>query len=360
VKTLRRLGVVSLLTVVVLTAGVGARQNLLINADVSPAFESYIELLRAQAGIPAISGALLQDGEVVWERGLGFANVESRIRATADTPYFVADLTQTFSAVLLLQCVEQRHLSLDEPVERYGVSLPEGGITMRRILNHTSTAAAGAAFKYDPERFSHLTGVMEHCAPQPYRKSLAHRLLEFLAMIDSVPGRDLQTPDVVPEDLFDAAALERYAHSLQRMAVPYRVDKKGRAFRTEQPSDGINAASGLVSTVRDLAHFDAALDAGRLLQEETLKAAWSPTIGANGAALPMGLGWFTQSYRGTPIVWHFGLVPNAYSALVVKVPSRHATLILLANSDGLAVPFQLEAGDVTRSLFASVFLRMLL
>jgi hypothetical protein len=54
------------------------------------------------------------------------------------------------------------------------------------------------------------------------------------------------------------------------------------------------------------------------------------------------------------------VLPNAYSALMVKVPARQTTLILLANSDGLVLPFQLDAGDVTRSPFAALFLRMLL
>lgn len=333
----------------------------------SSAFESYLELLRQQTGIPAISGALVQDGVVVWERGLGLANVEARIRATPDTPYAVADLTQMFSAVLLLQCVEQRHLRLNQPIGGYGVPVSDGRATLRQVLSHTSPETAGHGFRYDPARYAELAGVMEHCAPQPFRKSVAHRLLERLAMIDSVPGRDLQWPVTDPDErevldeLYGAATMTRYTRTLERMAVPYKVDKRGRATRTEMPADGINAASGLVTTVRDLARFDAALDADLLLRRETLEAAWSPTqLSGDRPVAPTGLGWFVQTYRGTQIVWQFGLVPNGYSALFVKVPARRATLILLANGDGLAVPFQLEAGDVTRSLFASIFLRMLL
>jgi hypothetical protein len=114
-----------------------------------------------------------------------------------------------------------------------------------------------------------------------------------------------------------------------------------------------------VSTVRDLARFDAALDSSLLLREETLAVAWSNTANAERSAVfPTGLGWFVQSYKGEPIVWHFGLIPNAYSSLILKLPSRRLTLILLANSDGLSAPFQLDQGDVTRSLFATVFLRL--
>jgi CubicO group peptidase (beta-lactamase class C family) len=355
---MRRLASLALLALV-LTAPTAARQSPVTQDIGTTAFESYVESLRQQAGIPAISGALVQDGVVVWERGLGFANVEGKVRATPDTPYPVADLSQPFAAVLLLQCVEQRRLELDAPLQQYGVTTQDQPATLRQLLSHSANAAGGA-FKYDLERYAQLTGAMEYCAPQPYRKSVAHRLLERLAMIDSVPGRDMRGPEAAADGLFTQAALERYARSLERMAVPYRVDKNRRATRNEVPVDGLTAASGLVSTVRDLARFDAALDSGILMDKETLAASWSPTLAPDRSPLPTGLGWFVQNYRGTPVVWHFGVVPNAYSALIVKVPSRRATMILLANSDGLVSPFQLEAGDVTRSLFASVFLRMLL
>ena len=59
-------------------------------------------------------------------------------------------------------------------------------------------------------------------------------------------------------------------------------------------------------------------------------------------------------------MWHFGLIANGYSSLVVKLPSRHLTFILFANSEGLSAPFQLDAGDVTKSLFATLFLRLYL
>ncbi|MGH9373758.1 MAG: serine hydrolase domain-containing protein [Vicinamibacterales bacterium] len=344
---------------------VSARQTPATTLELgASAFESYLELLRQQAGIPGISGVLIQEGAVVWERGLGFANQEARIPATPTTPYVVADLTQVFTAVLLLQCVEERRLTLDEPLRSYGVSLPEATATLRQVLSHTPAAATDGSFRYDPARYAQLAAAVEHCAPQPFRKSVAHRLLERLAMIDSVPGRDLQQASVVPDaladPLFEPEALARYAGVLERIAVPYRVDGRKSAARNEVAVDGINAATGLVSTVRDLVRFNAALDDGILLREETLAAAWSPTRLPDGTASPMGLGWFVQTYRGTRVVWHFGVVPQAYSALFIKVPARRATLILLANSDGLAIPFELEAGDVSRSPFGTLFLRMLL
>jgi CubicO group peptidase (beta-lactamase class C family) len=343
-----------------LTAGAATTaQQGLVAPFVTPPFERYLELLRQQAGIPGLSAAILKDGQIVWERGFGYQNLESRIVATPDTPYLVGDISQTLATVLLLQCVEERHLELDAPLTRYGAKLPEPDASLRQVLSHTS-AAGTAAFKYDPERFAQLTTVMEWCAPQPYRKSVSHRVLERLAMKDSVPGRDLRDPSVVPDWLYEPTALARYAGVLDRLAIPYRLDKKGKPVRSDPlPAAGITAADGLVSTVRDLARFDAAIDDLILLREETLAVAWSNATGRDGTPVPTGIGWFVQSYEGEPVVWHFGLIPGSYSSLILKLPARRATLILLANSDGLSAPFQLPLGDVTRSLFATVFLKLI-
>jgi CubicO group peptidase (beta-lactamase class C family) len=338
-------------------AGVHARQGQLSVLTTSP-LESYLESLRTQAGIPGMSAALVQDGQIVWERGFGFQNQEARVRATPDTPYPIADISQTIAAVLVLQCAEERRLEIDDPVRRYGGAVPEQSATLRQILSHTSAGAPGEAFHYDPERYAQLTPVVETCIRQPYRKTVAVNILERLAMKDSVPGRDLVDPDVLPERLFATEILERYRRVLDRVATPYKVDKRGRATRNELSPEGINAATGLVTTVRDFARFDAALDQTVLLKEDTLGVAWSAAASSRQTSLPTGLGWFVQSYRGEPVVWHFGLIANGYSSLVVKLPSRHLTLILFANSEGLSAPFQLDAGDVTRSLFATLFLRL--
>jgi len=334
-----------------------ARQVQLALVTATP-FESYLESLRLQTGIPAISAALLQDGQIVWERGFGFANQESRIRATPDTPYPVADLSQSIAAVLLLQCSDQRRVEIGDEARRYRITLPEQTATIKQILSHASAGSPGEAFHYDAERYGMLSSAVEVCISQPYRKTVAVNILERLAMKDSVPGRDLSNPSPLNERLFASEILERYKRILERVAVPYKVDKRGRLTRTDVTLDGITAATGLVSTVRDLARFDEALDSSLLLEEETRTLAWTNVTTSQQTALPTGLGWFVQSYRGEPVVWQFGLIPNAYSSMIIKLPSRKLTLILLANSDGLSAPFQLDAGDITRSLFATLFLRL--
>jgi len=354
-----RLAVLAALLVLALVPARGQQPSVLTPAGTLPALESYLEALRQQSGIPAMSAAVVRDGVIIWEKGYGFQDVGARVRATPDTPYLVGDMSETLAAVLLLQCVEQRRLGLDEPFSRYAMEGVDGSATLRQILSHTPPEPTAVPFAYNPDRYVQLTAAMEWCAPQPYRKSIAHRLLNRLAMKDSVPGTDLQDPEfVLPEGLFEPEEIADYRRVLARLAVPYKVDGKGRAERNDLPGVPINATGGLVSTVRDLAKFDAALDSFDLLAPETLAVAWNPAADRGGVSSPRGLGWFVQSYKGERLVWHFGYVQNAYSSLILKVPVRGVTFILLANGDGLSGPFQLQSGDVTRSLFASLFLRL--
>ena len=355
-KALAAAGLVALLW----TAGVAGQQpSVYTPAGALPVLDNYLESLRQQTDVPGMSAAVVREGVVIWEKGYGFQNVASRIRATPDTPYLVGDISGTLAAAVLLECVEQRRLELDQPIQRYGIDIAQADSTVRELLSHTSVDNPQEPFVYSLERYAQLTPVVEWCKSAPYRQAITTGILDRLAMRDSVPGTDLRTLEHVEADSgMDDDDLDRYKRILDRMALPYKIDNKSRPERIDLPGIPITAAGGLVSTVRDLAKFDGALDSGQILLEETLAAAWNPAVSRRGAAVPMGLGWFVQSHRGERIVWHFGLVANAYSSLILKLPDRKLTLILLANSDRLNAPFQLESGDVTRSLFASLFLRL--
>jgi CubicO group peptidase (beta-lactamase class C family) len=358
-----RRSLVALSVVVLLaTAGASGQQQagpVFLPNGALPVLDAYLEALRVQLGIPGMSAAVLHDGRIAWEKGFGFQNVATRVRATPDTPYLVGDLSGTLAAVLLLQCAEQRRLDLDAPVRVYGVATSEPDVTTRQLLSHTFPDGPNDPFVYSADRYGQLTAVIEWCVPQPYRKTIAHRLVNRLAMQDSVPGTDWLDPAMeFPEDFWDPAEVERYRRNLTRMAVPYRIENRARVEQTVLPRAGISASQGFVSTVRDLARVDAALDTTVLLLESTREAAWTPVIGRRGTPVPMGLGWFVQQHRADRVVWHFGHVPNAYSSLIIKLPAKKITFILLANSDGLSAPYQLQNGDITRSHFATVFLRL--
>ena len=319
-------------------------------------FERYVESLRQQSSIPGISAVIIKDGQIGWERGFGAQDIERNILATPDTPYVVGGLTQTMSAVLLGACVEQGVLNIDAPISLWVPDFPSPTATVRQVLSHSSHSAGGE-FRYDPGRFAALTAVAQACSPKSFRENFSDSMLERLGMASSVPGQDIGTPTNPARQFFDPPQLERYAGILGRLAVPYRVDRSGRATRSDYAIRGLNAADGLVSTARDLARFDAALDEHVLLTAETLSVAWSQ-VNYTGTPLPTGIGWFVQNYQNEKLIWQFAHITDAYSAIILKMPARHLTLIMLANSDGLSTGANLEAGDVTQSPFVKIFLRL--
>lgn len=318
-------------------------------------FERYLDSLRQQTGIPGLSAAIVRGGRVDWERGFGQQDIERNIAASPDTPYPIGDITQTMAVVLLGQCAEQGALNIDDPVSRWVADFPSASATVRQVMAH---AAQGTGqFEYDPGRYAALTAVAQACNPKPFRVNVADTILERLGMAASVPGQDLASPSNAFRELFEASRLERYEAVANRVALPYRVDRNLRATRSDYSPHALSTADGMVSTVRDLARFDAALDDAILLRPETLGIAWTPA-NFTGTSLPTGLGWFVQEHQGQRIIWHFSHIPNAYSALIMKMPSRQMTLILLANSDGLSTGANLEQGDVIASPFVKIFLRL--
>lgn len=142
----------------------------------------------------------------------------------------------------------------------------------------------------------------------------------------------------------------------ERLAPPYRVDSFGTIQRAPAPPpQGDGAAGGVITTVLDLAKFDAALDQGVLLSAESRATMMAPTRSSNGEALPYGLGWYVQEYQGRTLVWHSGWWEDAYSALYLKIPELELTFILLANAEGVWWDNPLDEAAVQGSQFAQAF-----
>jgi CubicO group peptidase (beta-lactamase class C family) len=320
-------------------------------------FRGYLESLRTQTGIPGLSAALIGTSDVVWEYAFGRQDVERSIPTTTITLFQLDGLTQVFTASILLRCVEEGTLSLEDRIGRYQPDSPDADATIQQILTHTSGTSGNLVFAYRPERLAPLRLVARACAGDSHRETLAN-LLERLAMIDSVPGLDAIHLVPPAEGIPSPAAVERYTRTLERLAVPYAVDKQRRATPSQYVNTTLTPSSGLISTVRDFAQFDLALKRGLLLRADTLAAAWSPPLGADGRPLPHGIGLFVQSYKGEPVGWQFGVSDNASSSLVITLPSRGLTLVLLANSHGLVRPFALADGDVMASPFGRLFLEL--
>jgi CubicO group peptidase (beta-lactamase class C family) len=327
-------------------------------------FERYIEPLAQQIGMPGMSALILRNGRIAWQRGYGYSDVENRTLATIHTPYPIGGVTQAITGVLFGICIDRYKFSIDGLMGSHTTGFSDPGASIRHVLAHASTGR----YEYDPVKFAGLTPVLERCIQLPFRVATAVELLDPLNMRDSVPGLDLNRPEGVPaRELFSEAAARYYDSVLRETAVPYRIDRRtGRHTRSEHPSYGVDAAGGLVASAYDLHTFEAKLDDDDNvpLDRSTLRQMWTNTVLVDPVnsnlrtPMPTGLGWFVQSASGTTLVWTFGHIPDAGSALILKIPSKSLTLVLLANSDGLTAGYNLERGDVTTSPFVKIFLRL--
>ena len=321
-------------------------------------FGAHLDSLRDQAGIPGLAAAIVDNTGIVWERAYGRQDVDRALATRADTPFNADGLTQMITAAIVLRCAEERRLSLDDRVSALGVATTEPDVSVRQILTHTSGPRDNLSFLLRPERLAPLWPIVRTCADDSYREMFAN-LLHRTGMFDSVPGPDMVRIAPPEEGVPDPADVDRYAAILRRRATPYSVDGRGRARPSAYPNSAaaLTPSTGLVTTVRDLAKFDLALKNGVLLQPGTIEQAWSvPTV--NGTPLPHGMGWFVQTYGGERVVWQFGMAANASSSIMITLPARGLTMILMANSDGLMKLYSPADGDVTLSPFARLFLNL--
>lgn len=333
----------------VLGVSVRAADNLVISR-----FSDYLDALRIQTGIPGLEAVLVSSTDIAWKNGFGAANVERNIAMRVDTPIEVDGLTQIVTAALALRCDESGLISLNDPVSKYDPGSADRASTLRMLLTHTSMGAGGLTFAYRPDRLGPIATATSLCTDSPFRVGIAG-LLDRMGMAASVPGVDAASAS--PGDGLSAASIQRYADTVSQMAVPYTVDANRRATAASYATRLLTPSAGLVTTALDLAKFDVALKNGVVMRAETLTAAWTPPLGANGAPLPHGVGWFVQSYNGEPIVWQFG-EGSASSSMVIVAPRRSLTVILLANSGGLTQGLNLAAGDLNTSPFARLFLTL--
>ena len=332
-----------------------------LRAEAPPAgrFDDVLEKLRTSARIPGLSAAIVQDGRVVLKRGFGFANLEKRVRATPDTPYNIASVSKPISAVVALRLVEEGKLDLDRLLKTnedfagfcdefrvqesiFARDLRCGELTMRHVLSHTVSGAPGERFSYNPVVYS--------MGSRP---------------IAAAGGKPFST--LVEEFVFRPAGMKRSARTHRGLALrpdlaralapPYHVDEKGKVVPSPPLSlQGDGAAGGVISTVADLAKFDVALDAGKLVSARSREMMMTPARSSSGAALSYGIGFFVQEYRGRKLVWHSGWWEKAYSAIYLRLPEEKLTLILLANSEGLWWDNPLDAAEIEKSPFVAAFL----
>jgi CubicO group peptidase (beta-lactamase class C family) len=299
-------------------------------------FEASLDSIRVQLRIPGLAAAIAQGGQIVWSRGFGLADVEHGRPATDTTSFYVASVTKSVAAIVLMQLVEEGLVHLDDPISHYGVHLEaDGVVTVKNVFNHTSEGVPGTVFRYNGGRYIRLGDVMLHATGKTFAQLLAERILRPLGLRHTAP-------DVTLLADFYAAGLNRQAF-LANVAMPYEL-VDGQVVPSARLRH-FSPAAGLVSSVRDLARISIALDADQLLDSAAKEEMLSPTIEIYGPSRTYGLGWFVQWYAGVKLEWHFGLA-QAHSALIIRAPARRLTFVAVANTSRLTGAYDMGAADI--------------
>jgi len=281
-------------------------------------------------------------------RAYGLASVELAVPVTADTVFDLASVTKTFTAMAIMTLVTDGKLSLDDPIARYIDRTPSGwaAMTVRQLLTHTSGIAPPLSFAallkpgplladyttqqlfeaatrdavrfapgerhvYRDTNYFLLGMIIERVSQERYGEFLARRFFRPLGM----------TSTSVP-DAWQVVKRRANGYTL-RDGVLARI-RRGAQLE-------LGSHTSLFSTAADLAKFDAALDAGRVLPRAALEQMWTPVLLNDGSRRPYGLGWRVDDRRGHRMVGHSGITGVDY----VKLPDDGLTVIALTNLGNL-------------------------
>ena len=313
-------------------------------------FGQQLEQLRQDLNIPGMSALLIEGDRVIWKEGFGWANLELEIPASASTCYRIASCGKPVSAFMLIEMERAGKISLEQTLESYSIPVPKSHqITIRQVVNHTSTLPPGKRFQYNGKRFGFLDSLFHRVEGVSFGEVLYKYYIEPLGLTHTAPSTG--NPDM-PVDIADP----RFVLAAENQAVNYDYNEEGMPVRHGY-TFGCGAPGGWFSSVEDYGSFLIAQDT--LLPKEWQDQLYTSTRPKDGKPFPMGLGWFVQEVIGHQVAWHWGWNPPGVSSLVIQDRTSGLKLVLFANSERLSQPFALHRGELLNSPAALVFFRSL-
>ncbi len=328
-------------------------------AAVARALEPFIQQELADKQLPAISIALVDDQQIVWAQGFGYADPGAKVPATAGTIYRAGSVSKLFTDIGVMQLVERGELNLDAPITNY---LPEfrprnpygKPITLRELMSHRSglvrepavgnyfdptgpSVAAtvkslnsttlvyqpGTHTKYSNAGVTVASYVLERHKKEPYAKYLKRAVLEPMGLGDS--------------------AFEPEPQLMRNLAKAYMWTYDGRTFDAPTFQLGIGPAGCLYTSVTDLGRFLSVLFArgrgpnGTVLKPETLAQMWQPQFAKPGETTGFGLGFRLSKFEGHRMVGHGGAIYGFATALAALPDDKLGVVAVTTMSSSNAV-----------------------
>ena len=305
--------------------------------------------------IPGLSSAVVLDGEPRWSQGFGMADLENYSPATSSTLFRLGSLSKPISAVAVLQLWERGRLDLDAPAQKYCPEFPqkEWPITTRQLLGHLGgirhyrADGKGDVPGDSARHFSSMRESLELFANDPlvakpgtkfnystYGYTLVGCVLEAASSEKFI--------DFLRKNVFEPAGMEQTRDDDFFTVIPHRTrwyhkDGKGMVRNAGVLDSSYKIpGGGIISSADDMANFEAAILAHKLLKRSTRDLLWTSLRTADGKETGYGLGWGVVDKFGLHLLAHTGGQQGTSTAFAV-VPERNAGVVVLCNLDGVDV-----------------------
>src|SRR5688572_2654480 len=320
-------------------------------AGAERAFEKVTKAYVAPA--PGCAAAVSLNGETVFEKAFGLADMEHNVPNTTQTIFESGSVAKQFTAAALVLLQQDGKLSIDDPVRKYIPELPDYGapLTIRHLLNHT----AGLR---DWGTVMSLTGVGR--GDRVINQDVAFDVITHQKALDFTPGAEYsysnsgynlaaiivervskrKFPAFVEERLFKPIGMKSssWRDDYQRI-VPNRAQAYSRPangpWRLNMPFMNVYGNGGMLTTVGDWMKWNAILDS-KSLGAPLVEALETRGVLNDGRKINYALGLDVTSYKGVQEISHGGATAG-YITFLARYPEKKLSIAVLCN--GSPPPF---------------------
>ncbi len=297
--------------------------------------------------IPGLALAVIKDGKILKARGYGFADVKLKVPARTNTVFRIASLSKQFIATAIMMLVEEGKLKLDDPVSNYLDGTPSEWkpITIRHLLTHTSgipdflnenISVHSWLYGFDLGVFKAVARCPLHFVPgdeMRYSNSNYHLLGMIIRKVTGEAYGDFLRERIFQPLGMTQTEVSPIGKSIPGLAIGYELNNGRLEFGDSvAQSAKAYAGGGIVSTISDMAQWDAALYSEKLVKQSSLEQMWTPTRLNDGMKTRYGFGWGTsgRSDGGHLIISHEGNF-SGFSSVIYRAVDDQLTVVILAN-----------------------------
>ena len=284
-------------------------------------------------------------GNIVFEAYNGMAHVGGKDTVNANTPFHIASVSKTFTAMAVLKLWQDGKLNIDEPFSKYFPNFNYPGVTIRTLLNHRSGLPNYVYFMetlgWDKTKFVHNEDVLNYLinkkselknvAPANTHFAYCNTNYALLALlIEKVTGTKF--PAYIQKTFFKPLQMNNttiFDSSNMAHFIP-SYDWRGGLI----PLNFLDAVYGdknVYTTPRDLLTWDRALTSGKIFTAQTLEQAYAPYSNEKQGIRNYGLGWRMNIYPGgKKMIYHNGWWHGSNAAFI-RLLKDSATIIVIGN-----------------------------